>query len=267
MDPVYDVDWAQHWRALVEARNAAAVVDGVPVGGQDPTYWDRRAARFQRALSERRDAFLDVVLPFVRRTSTVLDVGAGFGRHAVPLAERAEWVTVVEPSEGMRARIPELPNLTVIASEWMDAVVQPASVVICAHVLYGVLDPVPFIEKLEQCATERVLLALRGGPNPHPAERLLARPRQPELADCFNLLRQIGVAPEVSWWPVRVCRRWDSLEDAVSEVREWLGPLWNEERGRAWLEAHLRPGADGGLVFTEADHMTGALHWQPRGRR
>jgi SAM-dependent methyltransferase len=262
MDELHDVDWAAHWRALVEARAASALVGGVPTGGQDPTYWSRRAARYQRNLSERPDPFLDVLLPWVRPSSTVLDVGAGFGRHAVPLLGRAEWVTVVEPSEGMRARIPDLPNLTVIASDWLDAAVQPSSVVICAHVLYGVLEPVPFIEKLEQSATERVFLAMRGSRNPHPTERLLPRPRQPELGDCFNLLRQLGIAPEVTWWRVPVHRRWGTLEEAVDECREWLGARWDDESGRAWLAANLRP-TDDGLLFTDRDTMTGALHWRP----
>jgi SAM-dependent methyltransferase len=264
MDHLLDVDWAAHWRSLVEVRNAAAVVDGKPVGGQAPGAWDRRARRFRRDTSGRPDPFLDIVVPFVSRSSTVLDVGAGFGRHSVPLAARAEWVTMVEPSEGMREQVPDLPNLTVVASEWMDAEVQPASVVLCAHVLYGVLEPVPFIEKLERSATERVFLALRGDRNAHVTEQFLPRPRMPQLEDCFNLLRQMGIAPEATWWMVPVHRHWPDLEAAVEECREWLGVRWDEARGRAWLEANLRPGPEGGLDWDSRPTMTGALHWSPR---
>lgn len=267
MDHLLDVDWAAHWRSLVEIRNAAAVVDGKPVGGQDPTAWDRRARRFRRNTSEAPDPFLEVVGRFVRRSSTVLDVGAGYGRHSVPLAARAEWVTMVEPSEGMREQVPDLPNLTVIASDWMDAEVQPASVVLCAHVLYGVLDPVPFIEKLERSATEHVFLALRGDRNQHVTEQFLPRPRMPQLEDCFCLLRQMGVAPEVTWWSVPVHRHWPDLEAAVEECVEWLGVRWDDARGRGWLEANLRPSPDGGLDWDSRPTVTGALHWTPRPER
>ena len=264
MDQLLDVDWAAHWRSLVEVRNAASMVDGKPVGGQAPGAWDRRARRFRRHTSEAPDPFLGVVLPFVSRSSTVLDVGAGYGRHSVPLAARVEWVTMVEPSEGMREGVPDLPNLTVIASEWMDAQVQPAGIVLCAHVLYGVLDPVPFIAKLERSATERVFIALRGDRNAHVTEQFLARPRMPQLEDCFNLLRQLGIAPEVTWWSVPVHRHWPDLEAAVEECAEWLGLRWDEAQGRAWLEANLRPNPEGGLDWDSRPTMTGALHWTPR---
>lgn len=267
MDELLDTDWAAHWRTLVEARTAAGTVDGRPTGGRDPHFWDRRARRFQANLGAQPDPFLDVVEPFVTPSSTVLDVGGGYGRHSVPLAGRAEWVTLVEPSAGMRDRVPDLPNLTLVASDWMDAEVQPAGIVLCAHVLYGVPDPVPFIEKLERSATERVLLCLRGGASPHLTERLLPRPRMPQLEDCFNLLRQMGIAPEVVWWPVPLHLHWDDFEDAVEECAEWLGPRWDEESGRAWLRRHLRPAEGGGFEYEEAPTMTGALHWRPRERR
>ncbi|MGH7918692.1 MAG: class I SAM-dependent methyltransferase [Candidatus Dormibacteraceae bacterium] len=264
MDDNLATDWAAHWRCLVEARNAAAMVAGRPTGGQDPAYWDRRARRFERNTSERSDPFLEVVGSFVHPSSTVLDVGAGYGRHAVPLARRADWVTMVEPSAGMRERVPDLPNLTIVASDWMDADVQPASVVLCSHVLYGVLDPVSFIEKLEEAARDRVFLCLRGGRNPHFTERLLPRPRMPQLEDCFNLLRQMGIAPDVRWWAVPVHRHWPDLEAAVDESAEWLGPRWDEARGRPWLEENLRPAPGGGLDYDAAPAPVGALHWRPR---
>lgn len=260
MDQLLDTDWAAHWRSLVEARNVARGRT------RDSSFWNRRARRFQRNTSDRPDPFLDVVLPFVSRTSTVLDVGAGYGRHAIPLAQHAEWVTMVEPSEGMRQQVPELPNLTVVASEWMDAEVQPASVVICAHVLYGVLDPVAFIEKLERSATERVLIALRGDRNAHITEELLPRPRMPQLEDCFNLLRQMGIAPAVSWWSVPVHSHWADLDAAAEDCAEWLGPRWDDVRGRAYLEENLRPAPEGGLDWDRPATPTGALHWAPRDR-
>jgi len=46
--------------------------------------------------------------PYLAPRKTLIDAGAGAGRHAVPLAERLEWVTAVEPSEGMRAEIPHV---------------------------------------------------------------------------------------------------------------------------------------------------------------
>src|SRR5450756_2971934 len=157
------IDWAEHWRSLVADRTAAAG------GHRDPSYWDRRAPTFARSTSARGDGFLGVVAPYLSPRKTLIDVGAGAGRHALPLAERLEWVTAVEPSEGMRALIPPRDNMTVVASTWEDATVAPADLVICCHVLYGVADIEPFIAKLDRSARERVFIMLRASDLPHPA--------------------------------------------------------------------------------------------------
>ncbi|HEY8839459.1 MAG TPA: methyltransferase domain-containing protein, partial [Candidatus Dormibacteraeota bacterium] len=158
---VEEIDWADRWGWLVADRAAAAK------GHNDPRYWDRRAQTFARSTQARSDAFLDVVAPYLSPRKTLIDVGAGAGRHAVPLAERLEWVTAVEPSEGMRAQIPHRDNMTVVASSWEDAAVAPADLLICSHVLYGVEDPVPFIAKMETSARERIFIMLRESPMAH----------------------------------------------------------------------------------------------------
>src|SRR5204862_275445 len=78
-------------------------------------------------------------------------------------------------SEGMRSHIPTRDNMTVIASSWEDAEVAPADLVICSHVLYGVADPVPFINKLERSARDHVFVMIRESDLPHPAAELRRR--------------------------------------------------------------------------------------------
>jgi hypothetical protein len=112
-----DIDWAERWRAIVRQRSGSAQ--------PDPTYWDRRAPSYARITRDRKDDFLRVVEPYASPRKTLIDAGAGAGRHAVALAERLEWVTAVEPSEGMRAQIPPRDNMTVIASTWQDAEGRP----------------------------------------------------------------------------------------------------------------------------------------------
>jgi len=84
------IDWAEQWRSLVAERAAGAA------GHADPSYWDRRAPTFARSTQARSDAFLDVIGDYLSPGKTLIDVGAGSGRHAVPLSERLEWVTAVE---------------------------------------------------------------------------------------------------------------------------------------------------------------------------
>ncbi|HEY8601279.1 MAG TPA: class I SAM-dependent methyltransferase, partial [Thermomicrobiales bacterium] len=78
--------------------------------GDEGDYWTARAASpsFQmRVDPTRRFPPLDQLLAVVDRETTVLDVGAGWGRFAIPLAQAARGVTAVEPSAPLRTLLRE----------------------------------------------------------------------------------------------------------------------------------------------------------------
>jgi hypothetical protein len=255
-----DIDWAERWRAIVSQRSGSAP--------PDPTYWDRRAPSFARTTRDRKDDLLRVIEPYLSPRKTLIDAGAGAGRHAVALAERLEWVTAVEPSEGMRAQIPPRDNMTVIASTWQDAEVAKADIVICSHVLYGIEEPVPFIAKLQASARDRVFIMLREGPMPHPATKLRERltgkpePRMPRFSDLFMLLMQMDVAPEVTFVRYPVVSRYTDMGEALDDCRMLVGSEWDETRARTLLEEMLTKDGDE-LVIDSGIALSGIAHWQP----
>jgi hypothetical protein len=259
------MDWEQHWKKLVSDRATRAGTHA------DPGYWDRRAPSFARSTRARVDEFLNVIEPYISPRKTLIDAGAGAGRHAVPLSEKVEWVTAVEPSEGMRAQIAHRDNMTVVASTWEDAVVAPADLVICCHVLYGVADPVPFITKLEHSARERVFIMLRESDLPHPAAAIRKRllgdegPRMPRFSDLFMLLMQMGIAPDVSFQRYQSVSRYGDFDEALLDVRALVGDSWEEATARAMLEEMLTRDGDE-LVYGGATVVAGVAHWQPRAR-
>ena len=261
MDAVLDVDWAAHWRGLVEAREAQ-----IGRSHHEEDWWGKRAHRFALSMRTQQDWFLGWLEPWLEPGRTLIDVGAGTGRHTAPLTERLDWVTAIEPSQAMRDYIPHSDNLTVIGSSWQDAEPAPADLVICVHVLYPVADVVPFVEKLERCARERVFVVLRDSEHWHPGEVLAGpdRAREPRLRDCFLVLRQMGIAPDIAMATYPTFHRFESLEQAVEESRTHVGQGWEEERSRAWLESNLRPGEDGTLVCDGGLITAGVLHWKPR---
>jgi SAM-dependent methyltransferase len=256
------MDWEAHWKQVVHERASLAGTHS------DPGYWDRRAASYARSTQSRADDFVKVVEPFASPHSTLIDVGAGAGRHAVALAERVEWVTAVEPSEGMRANIPARDNMTVVASTWEDAEVAPADLVICCHVLYGVADPLPFITKLEHSARERVFIMLRETELPHPAAAIRTRlfgksgPGLPRFSDLFMLLLQMGIAPDVTFIRYPIVTRYADIEEALADARPLVGDGWDEAVGRAMLEETLKPDGDQ-LVFDGGSVVSGVAHWRP----
>jgi SAM-dependent methyltransferase len=256
------VDWAEHWRRLVGARYAATS------GHSDPTYWDRRAPSFARSTRARVDDFLALVAPYTSPSKTLIDVGAGAGRHALPLAEVLEWVTAVEPSEGMRAVIPPRENMTLVASTWEEAEVAPADLVICSHVLYGVEEPVAFISKMERSARERVFIMLREGPSTHPGaivrERMMGGddPPMPRFSDLFMLLVQMGIAPDVNFIRYPVAHRYADLSEALADCKAFIGDGWDETMARdVLLETLVRDGNE--LVFETDPTLSGIAHWHP----
>jgi ubiquinone/menaquinone biosynthesis C-methylase UbiE len=257
------MDWMASWKEIVDERANRAGTH------PDPGYWDRRAPSFARSTQARADEFLKVIDPYLSPVKTLIDAGAGTGRHAVPLSERVEWVTAVEPSEGMRSMIPPRDNMTVVASTWEDAEVAPADFVICSHVLYGISDIEPFIAKLQRCARERVFIMLRESEMPHPAATIRQRlegdaaPRMPRFSDLFMLLIQMGIAPDVKFLSYQSATRYANLDEALVDARALVGDGWDEATGRAMLEK-LLVRENGELVFEGGTVLSGVAHWQPR---
>jgi SAM-dependent methyltransferase len=257
------IDWAEHWRSLVAQRSAAAGGHG------DVSYWDRRAPTFARSTRARGNEFLDVVRPYLSPHKTLIDVGAGAGRHALPLAELLEWVTAVEPSEGMRALIRPRDNMTVVASTWEDAAVAPADFVICCHVLYGIDEPVPFIAKIVRSARERIFIMMREAPLLYPAtivrERTLGGedPPPPRFSDLFMLLMQMGIAPDVNFVSYPILQRYAGIDEALADCRALIGAGWDEAEARAVLREVLAE-KEGELVFDAGVTVSGIAHWRPQ---
>ncbi|MDQ6771708.1 MAG: class I SAM-dependent methyltransferase [Candidatus Dormibacteraeota bacterium] len=258
MDALLDTDWITHWRDLVARREAE-------VPAREAAFWDRRAPTFALSTRGEPDPFLDFIEPWLEPSLTLIDVGAGVGRHAQPLARRLDWVTAVEPSAGMRDRLAVADNMTVVASGWMDADTAPADLVICVHVLYTVEDVVPFLRKLETAARRRLFVVLRDGASRHPAEVMKGPggPRSPHLRDLFLLLRQLGVAPDLALFRRPAFFRFESVEAAVADCETRLGALFEQRGGRQWLVERLRPEPGGNFLFDAGEATTGVVHWSP----
>ena len=256
------VDWEANWKNIVHERATLAGTHPIP------GYWDRRAASYARSVQARSDDFLNVMEPYLGPRKTLIDAGAGTGRHAAPLSQRLEWVTAVEPSEGMRAQIAPKDNMTVVASSWEDAEVAAADLVISNHVLYGVADPVPFIQKLDRSARERVFIMLRESELPHPAAAVRRQllgdsgPRMPRFSDLFMLLMQMGIAPDVTFIRYTSVARYADFGEALVDVLALVGDDVSEAQVRMALEAMLTTEGDE-VVYKGGTVLSGVAHWRP----
>lgn len=252
-------DWAARWRTLHETRSTQQSRRRTPEGD----VWGQRSERFA-GMIDSANPVRDTVLSRVQPDETVLDVGAGAGRYAIPLASKTREVVALEPSPGMGKRLAEeaqrrgLSNVRVITSDWLGAQVDPADVVLCAHVLYFVPDVVPFVRRLDEHARRLCMVVIRVDQmmaHLSPLyEEIWGEPlaQEPSFIDLYNILFSLGIAADVTIRPSgRGQGRYESLEQAEVEVSNFLSPPDDaaKARLRAFLEANLRPSPQGLLTL------------------
>jgi SAM-dependent methyltransferase len=139
------------------------------------------------------------------RGGTVLDVGVGAGAASVRLSPQASRITGVDSSEAMveeflRAAAAADVEAIPVLGRWPDVAdeVEPADVVVCAHVLYNVRDLEPFVRALDAHARRRVVIEIT---STHPLAWMtdlwlrfhrLERPTEPTADDAEDALRDLG---------------------------------------------------------------------------
>lgn len=159
-----DTSAIARWKTRVEAHHTQSVRAQRQSGWSDGDQWLTMVSYFKADPRRSNDPVLNKIASMVAPDATVLDVGGGAGRYALPLALRCRQVTVVEPSSGMVRGLGEdagksgVENLSVVTGLWEDVEVEPADIVLCANVVYDVADIGPFVQKLTVKARERVML-------------------------------------------------------------------------------------------------------------
>lgn len=228
---------AARWRELVTGRLAEIERLTPGAGSLDGAFWDRRAAREAPKVSPadpERDPLLRRLLAAAEPESTAIDVGAGTGRFAIPLAARLAHVTAVDPSEAMLGTLRRgaeergLGNVTAIKSLWADAEAPEADIVFSSFVMTLVPDAVAFVRKLEAAARRHVFLylgAYSGDAVLDPLWRHFhGAPRAPgpTYLDALALLEELGIEPAVKVVEIRNRTRFATVEEAVEHYRDGL---------------------------------------------
>jgi 2-polyprenyl-3-methyl-5-hydroxy-6-metoxy-1,4-benzoquinol methylase len=258
-------DAIARWRWLVRRREA--VIAGIRARtGDTSDYWTARAASFGRLMrAGSPNPALDFILPALDGATTMLDVGAGAGRFAIPLARVARQVTAIEPSAALLGFLREdaaaagigPDRLRAIAATWEDAETSPADVVLCANVLTPIAEIAPFLRKLAAHTVRRCYIVLRAMPMDTPLVDLWPRvhgvpyPRETSHADAYAALAALGIAANVALLPSpSTIWTFASPADAARFARDrlWLGPAGQDQRADTlladWLAAMLQRDGD-----------------------
>jgi SAM-dependent methyltransferase len=268
------LDWLARYADLVRDADAQS-------GPRTGDRWRERAARFDR-MSRRAgagDAEIDALLRLVEPGDVVIDVGAGAGRHAVPLASRGAQVIAVEPSDAMRERLAariadeQIGNLHIRGDAWPIAPPPAADVAYSAHVVYGVAEIGPFLEAMTAAARRRCALLLKLRAPSEAFDELfqvvhgVRRRARPAALEAFAALHQLGhqASLDVLEDSARALVFRDE-EDDLREVALRLG-LGSGEAGRARAREALArtcPRGDDGWIVGDAG-PSAMVTWVGRG--
>lgn len=211
--------------------------------------------------------------------ASVLDIGAGAGRLAIPLASRGHRVTTVERDEtaarvlgeeAERARV----RITRIVGSWPQVAGNAGrhDVVLSAHVVYSVADIGPFVEAMDHAERRAVVVEMTPR---HPWSHLnkyfralhdLERPRRPTVEDFAAVVEEVvGQTPERRWWSAPVTTRFADLAELLAHYRRRL--LVTPERSveaSGLLEPDVVRTDDGWLVLGDTEREMVTLWWRTR---
>ena len=236
------------------------------------------ANRFRVDPRRTDDTSLDALLALARPDETWLDIGAGGGRYALPLALAVREVIAVDPSPGMLHVLREemadrdIRNVRVVEGRW-PAGAEPslvADVAFIAHVGYDVESIGPFLDAMERSARRLCVAMLfwrrptwamdRLWPAVHGVERALL----PAMREMVTLLMARGrpVSIQIVEQPPH---SFESVEQILGLARHqtWVRPGSDADRR---LEAAIRANTierDGRYAFEWAPSHLGLVTWRP----
>jgi molybdenum cofactor cytidylyltransferase len=278
---VLETDWAARVRAN---REQVERIREVP-DGKD--FYAPVQKLFRADPTRSDDPVLSALHDMVRPGETWLDVGAGAGRFALPIARALDpsggsviaFDTSPSMLEGLRdiAEDYAIENVHTVEGRWppSDPSRYESDVVLIAHIGYDIESIGPFVDALEQAA-RRLCVAVLMERQPSsiadacwPPVHGEARVPLPALTDFVGLLRARGRTPTVTMQE-REPRRFESRDELIGFLRR---QLWiadggeKEQRFLASLET-LVVEEDGrfGLVG-QRSLPVGIATWAPPGSR
>jgi molybdenum cofactor cytidylyltransferase len=271
------------WGARVRAnREQVDLVREVPDGTD---FYAPVNSLFRADPTRRDDPLLAVLLDLVLPGETWLDVGAGAGRFALPIARALDdsggEVIALDASPSMLEGLSEIAedyaieNVRTIEARWPlengTARGLAADVTLIAHVGYDIEAIGPFLDALEAAAGRLCVAVLMervpaSAADPFwPPVHGLARVALPALPDALEILEARGRHPTVTRLALEP-RRFESRDVLAGFVRRqlWIDPDGDKEaRFQAALD-DLAVEEDGGWTIRgRGDTTVGVVTWSP----
>jgi precorrin-6B methylase 2 len=235
-------------------------------------------SRFRMDPHRTDDDTLNALLALAEADDVWLDVGAGGGRYALPLALQVREVIAIDPSPSMLGALAEdaaafgITNVRSIEGRWpMPTISAPTGDVgLMAHVGYDIAEIGPFLDALE-AASRRLCAAVMGESAMTTVATLFwerihgeKRVRLPALPELLALLAARGRVPAITLVD-RTPPTFATVDEAHAMARR---QLWLAEGSRtdALLRQLVRETVteqDGRYAFETIPTKIGIVSWSP----
>jgi SAM-dependent methyltransferase len=265
-------DLLDAWRARVvadkEQVERAREVD-------DPAdFYAPVTSRFRMDPRRTDDATLNVLLELARPDDVWLDVGAGGGRYALPLALAVREIVAIDPSPSMLGALGEdavaagIENVRVIEARWPMDRPPSGDVALTAHVGYDIAEIGPFLDQFESSSRRLSVMVLGESAMTTVAtlfwERLHGEPRVrlPALPELLTLLAARGRVPGVRLVD-RSPPTFGALDEALAMARRqlWLREGSHKDELLRQLVSETVTEQDGRYAFEWAPTKIGIVTW------
>ena len=275
-----DPDWNEIWKQRQKLHESSKIAD-------DPSHnWNNpeNANRYDKNAKSEYDDRVRTTIASLEITpdSRVLDIGAGPGTLAIPLAPRVLEVTAVEPGAGMveilrqHAQRDGIRNITCVQKTWEDVNLSrdlktPYDVVI-ASLSLTMYDIREALEKMDDAASGSVHLfwfvdmpfwermyadlwePLHGLPY-HPGPK----------ADClFGVLYQMGIYADVTMLPLSKEYRFGNRDGMTAFFRKRFGAKTPEQERIVDDYVTPRIRKQGDEVVIAGDSTFAHIRWKKR---
>ncbi len=252
------VNWDELWKAVHP--------HGFHHNGDPVAYWDRKAKAFNRRVMKQRGlAELQVACLSLQPHEIVLDVGAGTGRLAIPMARVASSVTALDRSGGMLACLREnmqaegIANIKCIQKDWedLDVTELPQHDVVVSSNSLGVNNLKAALTKMDMMSKRAVYIFTFTDRRRDEGLNALLMPKHlwrssswpADYLIIYNLLADLGIYADIKILNWELFERYSSLDDAVGSWKEMHDiPDEKEAVLRDYLSQKLVP-TDQGLTM------------------
>ena len=253
--PIIDPDWNEIWEARQKQHESSKHFN-------DPSHnWNKRenAERYDISSRSEYDDRVKITIAGldIKKNSRVLDIGAGPGTLAIPIAPFVREVTAIEPGEGMvsilneHARKKNITNITSLQKRWEDVDIRNDLSgkydIVLSSLSLTMEDIRESLAKMNVVSSRYVYIYWFADP---PFWERMYIDLWPELhgetyypgpkADClFNVLYQMGIYPNIDMLPLDKVYRFSTRKEMRVFFRNRFAAKTKKQQ--QVLDAYLAP--------------------------